>query len=249
MTPQEAYAAYEKALLSPGLTVSQMEAAERAFFESVNPKLRDEYVEPLDRMIALLPTLGFGKATTVARAAVSFAFMTGHTTRPLAALSAKLVSLIRAARRFIDAVSSATELREAADDDSPEALSVGPLAVPESWWRRFGEKDAEAVWAFRNLETWLDALAPLLVRDRAARVDVLARSELVAELGKLHGAVESASGLRSILFTPDREVFRVLHFPTRRVFEVELDEVGINFELHVLLLSELADPLGMQRPL
>ncbi len=247
MTPKEAFAAYKKTLLSPGLTVSQMESAEREFFASVDPTLRDQYVEPLDRMVELLPTLGFGKATTLVRSAVSLAYMTGHTTRPLDAIAAKLVNVIRAGRRFIDAVSDASDLDEEAEP-GPEDLIVGPVAVPEAWWRRFGEDDAEAVWAFRNLDAWLNALASLVVRDRAARLNVRERSEVSAEILTLCGVLPAADKLRSIVLSPDREVFRVIHFPTKRVFDVELDQVGINFELHVLLLAQLAAPLGLRRP-
>jgi hypothetical protein len=153
------------------------------------------------------------------------------------------------AKRFGDAVVAE---RGPVDPDAPRPEPDGPFVVadvpvPSAVVDRIGETDPTAVSAWYALDRWCRPLIAAANADRAS-LERIVRSDLrdtVVPLMGLHGAVHWVGVL---LHLPLREPWTIVHRPTRRAWEAEVDAIAVNFELHTLVAAALAPLLGFDPP-
>ncbi len=155
-------------------------------------------------------------------------------------------AVLEAAGRF--AASASARMGPPPEDDEDEeewedgALIVEERVVPPALVDDLARLDLPAVSAYRALELWTPPLLACLARSteqRNAAAQDKALRDSVENLASYHGGMEMLWKLLGVL---DQEPLLVLHPESGKGFVCRISGIGINFELHMLLMDVLCSP-------
>jgi hypothetical protein len=210
--------------------------------------------EALDAALALISArvsrARIDDADGVAHAAISGGALVewGAAPRPLGeALLSKLHEVLTASRRFADvciAPLRSVEKPWADVDDGDVVAEVDGLPITREVFRRQLTSDRPGGAALARLREWVLPTVATLTRDR----ELLARAKLDRPLRDAAWAMRdsAASWLRMLFATElDARWRLVLVLETTRVFELRVDSVSANFDLHALVERALAEHTGV----
>lgn len=199
----------------------------------------------LARIVARVRRSRIEDADGVAHAAITGGALVewGAAPRPLGeVLLAKLPDVLRMSRRFADAcVGSLRSLDDpwAGVERDGVVAAVDGLPITRDVFRRALARDRPGGAALVRLREWVLPTVATLTRDR----DLLARAKLDHALCEAAWAMRdsAASWLRMLFATElDARWRLVLVLETTRVFELRVDSVSANFDLHALVERALA---------
>ncbi len=220
---------------------------------------RSEQALVAGEMAAHIRTAGLQEAGPVALAA-GVLVEHGGPVEPLSeAILFRLPAVLSASARFVAAARAAfpddaegddEESDDAEhEDDRPEgAIMVGPTAVDRAWVDGLAQRDGEAAVAYTSLDQWCQPLTAMATRWRPLLQRLAADQRLRDALRPLSDATPGAQWLWGLALVPLEETFVFVDAPSQRAFEVLVDGVASNFELHSLLDAALAGPLGHPPP-
>ncbi|MGC4045407.1 MAG: hypothetical protein QM758_16575 [Armatimonas sp.] len=162
------------------------------------------------------------------------------------ALLARVPDVFSAAIRFVVEAGSRMEPVDEDSEDEEEAelgaLIVAGRPVPSDIVEDLQKTDAQAVAAYRSLEIWVMPLIACLSRSTEYRNAAAADPAIctaVVQLSEHHGSMEMLYNLLEVL---DHEPLLVLHPESGKGFVCRMSGIGINFELHTLLMDLLCRP-------
>lgn len=200
----------------------------------------------LARIAARVARARIEDADGVAHAAISGGALVewGAGPRPLGeALLSKVHDVLSASRRFADvciAPLRSVEKPWAGVDDDHVVAEVDGLPITREVFRRHLMNDRPGGAALARLREWVLPTVATLTRDR----ELLARAKLDRGLRDAAWAMRdsAASWLRMLFATElDARWRLVLVLETTRVFEIRVDSVSANFDLHALVERALAE--------
>ena len=174
----------------------------------------------------------------------------GGPIEPLAdSIRARIPRVLAAAGRFVAAAEPAfSDAEEPEEDPTPDSVWLGPVAIPRDWVLELSARDPEAVAAYVGLDTWCQPLIAMATREGDLRELLAADEGLRAALRPVADATPGARWLEALCLAPLAETFVFVDARSGRVFELVVDGVAYNFELHSLLAAALAAPLGHAPP-
>ncbi len=133
-----------------------------------------------------------------------------------------------------------------AGEEAP-GIWVGDSFAPEPWVEERAATHPDEVTAWLELRRFCLPTIAAATHDRVA-LTRLVHARFGADLDLLRRVEPHCRFLhilhRVLLDAP----LRFVHAPTGRVFDLRVDAVATNFELHTLLAHALAEPLGMDPP-
>lgn len=214
---------------------------------SAAPADRMKLADVMGRYLRDAPVRAAGLAALTGGALVEH----GGPVTPLSdAIFERLPGILAAAERFVVAAHEAfPDPPEPPDEPPPGSLPVGAdLLLPPEWVAERARIDLEAVVKFLVLDHWCYALIAMATRERSVLEWLVTHGGLRDALQPLADASGGAHWLWNLCLVPLREPLVFVDLPSLRVFDLEMDGVASNFELHSLLDAALAGPLGHPRP-
>jgi len=168
----------------------------------------------------------------------------GEPVRPLVqALETRLPQILEQATRFLRAAREA--FPDALSEQTGSGVRLGDSELPVEWVQSFAAEDYTALASWVALDWWCLPMIAALTREPAERARLSGLREDAEPLVREHGTVQFFD---MMLAAPSDESLLFVDQRTRRAFELKMDGVAVNFELHTLLGVALAQPLGLQPP-
>lgn len=209
----------------------------------VGPRATPDEREAAARLLAArIARARVEDADGVAHAAISGGCLVewGASPRPLGeALLAKITGVLVAARRYADACIADVPERRDDDEETADAIcDVDGVAIPYDVFRSHVTRDRPGAAALARLREWALPTIATLTRDRAllARaIDDRALRDAAWSMGD-----SDAGWMKVLLATQLDSRWRLAWIDHERVFELRVDGVSSNFDLHTGVERALA---------
>lgn len=163
------------------------------------------------------------------------------------ALLVRVPAVLSAANRFVSVASA--RMGPAPEDESEDeeewdegAIFLDNRVVPPALVEELHQSDLEAVSAYKSLEFWgppLVTCLSLAEKQRHTAASDTAFRETLENLRIHHEGMEMVYRLLEVL---DNEPLLVLHPESGKGFSCRISGIGVNFELHMLLMEVLCSP-------
>jgi hypothetical protein len=240
----KAWSALDRLLSDPDRDPAELSAAMQALgpaIERASPRQRNEVLALMTERARSWPV---SRASIAALAAGALVEAGAEPTALHGVVLLRLPGVLVDAARFAAAV--ARELPEVEEDeedeeDGDDVLWVGRRRVDAVLLERLRHEDADAAWSWFALDRFCSAACAAAGTDPGRVRDL---RTLPGELDTLAEVDGAAAALRDLRDMPLHESFLLVHGPSRRVFELDVDAVRSNFDLHDGAARALARPLG-----
>lgn len=160
------------------------------------------------------------------------------------ALLDRMPEVLDKAAAYADAVET---LGATGSEDMPGGSWVGDAFVPPDWLRDRYQSHPDQVVAWHELRRFCLPLIAAGTRDRVV-LNWIVGAKFGESLPQLRHIEPHARFLHVLSELLVDAPFRFLDAESGRVFDLRVDGVATNFELHTLLIAALAEPLELEPP-